>query len=288
MSHFTVLVIGADVEKQLQPFHEFECTGIDDQFVQDVDVTEECRANGLDYYGLDDRTVESEADVDRDGDHKFGFAVVKDGQILKAVNRTNPNKKWDWWQIGGRWSGFLKLKPGADGLLGNPGLLGSRSNSGPGYADQAAKGAIDFDGMRDDAGKKAGARFDSVHAIIAGRDFTSWAQSRENHPGNIDAARAFYNSQPVVQDIANSDILGWFEDLSTFSIPREQFVQKVRDSACATFAVLKDGQWFEKGSMGWWGAVSDEKDADEWNRQFSELVDNLPDDELLTVVDCHI
>ena len=41
MSHFTVLVIGPDPAAQLQPFHEFECTGTDDQYVQDVDITEE-------------------------------------------------------------------------------------------------------------------------------------------------------------------------------------------------------------------------------------------------------
>lgn len=43
MSHFTVLVIGPEPERQLQKFHEFECTGTDDEFVQDLDVTEEYR-----------------------------------------------------------------------------------------------------------------------------------------------------------------------------------------------------------------------------------------------------
>jgi len=43
MSHFTVLVIGDDPERQLAPFHEFECTGTDDQYVQDIDITKEAR-----------------------------------------------------------------------------------------------------------------------------------------------------------------------------------------------------------------------------------------------------
>ena len=41
MSHFVVMVIGEDPEAELAPFHEFECTGLDDQYVQDVDITEE-------------------------------------------------------------------------------------------------------------------------------------------------------------------------------------------------------------------------------------------------------
>lgn len=43
MSHFAVMVFGDDVETQLDPYHEFECTGVDDEFVQDIDKTEELR-----------------------------------------------------------------------------------------------------------------------------------------------------------------------------------------------------------------------------------------------------
>ena len=43
MSHFTVMVIGPDYKGQLQPFHEFECTGEDDQYVQEIDKTDEAR-----------------------------------------------------------------------------------------------------------------------------------------------------------------------------------------------------------------------------------------------------
>lgn len=41
--HYSVLVIGPDVDRQLAPYHEFECTGIDDEFVQTLNVTEEIR-----------------------------------------------------------------------------------------------------------------------------------------------------------------------------------------------------------------------------------------------------
>lgn len=43
MSHFAVIVIGPDFEKQLAPYHEFECTGTVDEYVQSVDETEERR-----------------------------------------------------------------------------------------------------------------------------------------------------------------------------------------------------------------------------------------------------
>jgi len=49
MSHFTVLVIGDDVERALAPFHEFECTGHDDEFVQDLSQLEEAKKEYSEY-----------------------------------------------------------------------------------------------------------------------------------------------------------------------------------------------------------------------------------------------
>lgn len=67
---------------------------------------------------------------------------------------------------------------------------------------------------------------------------------------------------------------------------RESFV--ARRTAPCTFAVLKNGVWYERGDMGWWGIVSDEKDSDAWQREFEKLITNLPEDTLLSVFDCHI
>jgi hypothetical protein len=36
MSHFTVMVIGDNVDEQMAPYHEFECTGDDNEYVQDT------------------------------------------------------------------------------------------------------------------------------------------------------------------------------------------------------------------------------------------------------------
>ena len=62
---------------------------------------------------------------------------------------TNPNSKWDWWTIGGRWSGLLMLKPEAygQGENGHGGVL-NRANSDPKFADSALSKQIDWEGMR--------------------------------------------------------------------------------------------------------------------------------------------
>lgn len=201
MSHFSVIVLsapGEKLEEQLAPFHEFECTGLDNQYVQDVDITEEARKKYAEqtetYYRLLDGTLVPSSDpmffrdptpeeekryvghgivegvyfTSRDwGDgrgyrakvkfkpegaeevevpvshrepfaqwaadwygkkfarqgegldhkeHKFGYVLIKptigaytpgECAVVKVVRRTNPNAKWDWYQVGGRWSGFF-------------------------------------------------------------------------------------------------------------------------------------------------------------------------------------
>jgi hypothetical protein len=267
MSHFTVLVIGEDPEKQLAPFHEFECTGIDDEYVQDIDVTAEALVEGLDYHGLEDRTVTSESEIDKSGPHKYGYAIVQNGELVKAVNRTNPNRKWDWYSLGGRWRGQLKLKTGKE-------------------VDQARKGDVDFWLMRETAAQEAALEYDRFHAVLSGRECPKWDEIRERHGEDIDAARKEYNSHSVIKDMYDARFIFIWDGPEEFLVSREEFMQAARNNAVSTFAVIKDGKWYERGQMGWFGFVSDEKDN--WNEEFFKLLDGLPDDTLLSVYDCHI
>jgi hypothetical protein len=298
MSHFTVLVIGADHEAQLAPYHQFECTGENDEYVQDVDVTQEMNEaiekgesieDALGYYGLEDKIVDDESKVEKVGDecaHKYGYAIVKDGKLIKAVNRTNPNKKWDWYLVGGRWSGLLKLKAGGAGGNGKRSWMNRNDVIEAGYCDQAKKGDIDFDAMRDKAGIEAAEAWDKAYAVHQGQTWEPWKVVGPR-TGYDDAARNFYSGQPAVQALRKV-LDNPFHDIDQYQMPRDEFVQAARDRAIVTFAVVKNSTWYEKGEMGWWGAVSNKKEQTDWNRQFNELLDGLPDDTVLTVVDCHI
>jgi len=59
-------------------------------------------------------------------------------------------------------------------------------------------------------------------------------------------------------------------------------------SELITFAVLKEGQWYERGKMLWWGIVKDGKENDVWETELQKLVEGLPEETLITIVDCHI
>jgi hypothetical protein len=40
--------------------------------------------------------------------------------------------------------------------------------------------------------------------------------------------------------------------------------------------------------MGWWATVTNEIDKKSWNEHFTEMLDSLPKDYWISVIDCHI
>jgi len=299
MSHFTVLVVGEDAEAQLQPYHEFECTGTRDQYVIPVDITADVQeqiddadgslVEGLEYYGLEDKIIDRESEAFRENMNNFeyGYAVVKDGKLIKAVKFTNPNAHWDWYVLGGRWTGCFPLKEGAGGIVGKPGLMTETSKEG--YVDSAQKGDIDFDRARNESGEEARVSWKKAHALIADKAIpVSWDVIRAAHPGNLDMAREVYNTQEAVVAFGSTREFGFFDKVEDFLVTEEEYVSAARARALVTFAVVKGGKWYQKGDMGWWGLVSNEEDQRVWNAKFHEMIAALPDSTILSVYDCHI
>lgn len=294
MSHFTVLVIGDEPERQLQPFHEYECTGTNDEYVQDVDITEQVRAQmsgepdsdkewdkpksqaeALEYFGITEKHLLTEgAPIDREGAHQWHYAIVNaKGELLQAIDRTNPNKKWDWYRLGGRWKGMLLLKNGQE-------------------SDQALVRDIDFRAMRDRAEQKAVELYRYARSLLASvPEPRSWEAIRSEHDGDIAAARKVFHGQEAYR-LAREDkrlLHHAFEGcLEEFWWPESRHVFRARKEAFSTFAVLKDGTWYERGRTGWWGVVHNEQDTDEWLSHFETLVESLAPDTLISIYDCHI
>jgi hypothetical protein len=358
MSHFTVLVVGDNVAEQLQPYHEYECTGVMDQYVVFVDHTEEVTKEFNDPENTETRIKlpsgklvspydemfyrpATQAELDKIGTpigsgiaHGIIFHTeygpgrernvkVKDTTGMEEVevpvseiyddvyayakethgyekhedddrigDVTNPNAKWDWWVVGGRWTGFFKPRNGAEAVLGQSGAFGNQPKEG--YADQLRKGDIDFEGMREDARQKAADKYHEFHMATLGIDppERTWAELREQYKDDIDQAREIHNNHPWIAALRKANLDPMFDCTHDYYCVRrggrDQFIQDAADRVGVTFAVLKDGQWYERGSMGWWGAVADEDDQATWNSKFQELFDSIPDDTMLTVVGCHI
>ena len=148
MSHYSLLVvlpsttpvkyeeIDAAVHANMQPFHQFESTRIVDEHVVEIDLLPNAReayeafkakygddpAYGeftdtlLNFiqYEWSPKLVGDGEEIDRDGEHRYGWVRVnRDGVVTEYIARTNPNAKWDYWRIGGRWTGLLAVPNGA-------------------------------------------------------------------------------------------------------------------------------------------------------------------------------
>lgn len=54
------------------------------------------------------------------------------------------------------------------------------------------------------------------------------------------------------------------------------------------FCLIVDGQWFEKGEMGYWCITTNEKSQDDWGKQFFDIIGKLPEDSEAYNIDFHI
>lgn len=165
--------------------------------------------------------------------------------------------------------------------------------------DQAKKGHVDWEGMIEEKGKIAQENYELIESLFGGKIpkiELSWSElinDKKYERLSIEEKREMYQNQPALVKLnqlrakKKHNILT-FLDLEDFQHSKEEYVAIAKRNAFTTFAVLKNGKWYERGEMGWWGIVSNEKENDDWGQQFSDMVLSLPDNTTLTLVDCHI
>jgi hypothetical protein len=259
--------------------------------------------------------IRSMTEIDRDDAHKYGWILLDArGEVVKVVRRTNPQKRWDWWEVGGRWQNMILLKPGAlpfnmkegaqvskaqqfEALVGltvleaasdvvlSEGVRVSRPVDG--RCDAARVGDIDFALMRHRYAMDAGEHYDQIMAALGGQPLpVDFEEIRKAYPDDLEAARTAYQAQPGFESIRQ--LMGWDGDPSDYACSREEYCQRQRESGFTAFAYLKDGEWHERGRMGMFATVSNEQSETDWHREFNAMLDGLASDTVVSLVDCHI
>jgi len=293
MSHFAVLVIGEDVEEQLQEFDENivvpqyvkytkeelikkEKQDIEDyknglyaEFLKDPEKYKEGIKNDKHIKYLEEDFPKklnwTDEEIYQDAIKFYEPEdMTPDGGVYSTYN---PDSKWDWWTIGGRYRDRLVLKDGAKGEKGytmDPFVGSLYRKPIEGRCDVARKGDVDWDKMH-----LTEEKFDKACRF--------WEMK-------VDGA------EPETEEEENELKWDWYKP----EFYTERYGNKETYAQCiASFtmwAVVKDSKWYEKGSMGFW-ACSDETDEEavDWEKNFYDrFIKDLPDETLLTVVDCHI
>ena len=166
----------------------------------------------------------------------------------------NPNSKWDWWSVGGRYNGLLKATKGEHGEGG----LFTPNRRVVGKYDIAKVADIDF----------------SPNQKAYDKAIRWWEVVVEGSPlKDNEDKKDFFNYYKVEY------LKKKYKNKETYATCQSVF---------STFAVvLPNGKWYERGKMGWWACVSNEED--EWDLKYRErFIDTANPEWILTIVDCHI
>ena len=294
MSHSTVLVIGEDPECMLAPYDEDLKIEPYRQYV-DVDsprdfwLWDSLVEDGLAETAGWPEVIEAANARYADEDDLYFF----DPEIGRAyqLSTYNPKSRWDWYLLGGRWTGYFDLKAGAIGEVGEPGLMTPRAANG--RVDQARKRDIDFDAMRERHAIDARKEIREVLAVLKDQPpLMPWARYRDEWSDDIEKARRAYHAQPALQALRAADRYPFGDPTEEYCLdsvePETAYVYRASRRRSTPFAVLTDEGWAEKGRMGWWGVVHDEKDQTDWSDRVQVLIDAASDDSLFSLYDVHI
>lgn len=186
------------------------------------------------------------------------------GENGEVYSTYNPNSKWDWWSIGGRWLNTLLVKEYVEGIQGDVGLgagalLNKKAPQGYKWTNGAKIKDICFDKMIGDEYEKA-IRFWEL--VVEEQPL----KEGEKQPFNLYKKEYYINRYGTKEHYAEIE--------STFH----------------TWAMVDETGWYEQGSMGWFGLDDSTKESEDlFIEKFQEYIKNPANqDNYMIIVDCHI
>lgn len=258
MSHFIVGVIcknPEDVGKLLAPYNEelkveSYIGRTREQMIEDgKDFKRHCQEESresIEGYMIPYLTAKTDEDfynLQKQDDYEYD----ENGNELTTYN---PNSKWDWYSIGGRWSCELKIRITEENGLGE---YAESDQDEFVYGDVAKIKDIDF----------------SLDAEKYDECYEWWKNNVEALDKEWDS---FYKKEYYTER---------YEDAEEYA---------TRNASFTTFAlVTPDGEWHECGEMGWFGCSSETpEEARTWDEQYMSFIENVDPEYYFVMVDCHI
>jgi len=331
MSHFTVLVTGdeyEDAEAMLAQFQENNMGDCPAEYLEFEDETKEVqdgyvngtigviRAPDGSIYSRSDKMFQQKIGNTRNSFHQVypeGYEEVDipnreyfdteaeyawDCHGLKWNEEHegygylhNPNTQWDWYSLGGRWTGALRLKPevviareadalpaGQEVADGRPGIM-TAPNTRIERADTCLVSQLDIEWHKEDARRAAGETWDAWNnpdrPANPGRD--GWGRLSEKERQEIMDYERKHGLFFLTQD--DQDRLE--------SNTREAYLELFGAPKAITYAFIDlEGKWNERAHMGWFGVTWDENT--DFDVEFWRWIESLPDDTRVWCFDCHI
>ncbi len=281
MSHYTVLVVGKNPEELLEPYNEN--MEVDKYEIGVVEISElrTFHNHYKEKYPEDKNLnlIKMYEKYGEDWNNKIWEVKKTDfgENIFIEYSTNNPLAKWDWYQLGGRWSDFFTLKDG------------STENT-------CLKKDVDINIMLNNKKKDYSEEWEIVNEAVQGmkleKSWKSYLEDYRKETITIDEAREEFNNQPIVRVFErlkqNTPSIGYFKDISDFLITKEKYIDLNSKLSITTHSILNKEDWIEKGSMGWFGISSDTVSDEDWAEIFFKYFNSIEDKETISIYDCHI
>lgn len=222
----------------------------------------------------------------------------------------NPNAKWDWWVIGGRWKGFFPVRPGIEPRVGESGAF--RNDARPGRSDIVRVQELDLDTIARETRESAERFFLDYRWYVdhpngpppPGQEdnkLFEWdTRDRALHLGLLRVEQG-----PAQARDAGERAISWsgknldpkderlrWTDIATVFDDKDEFLRRYIDcfNPIASYAALDADGWHAPGEMGWFGCSdATPESVVQFKKTFVErfIRSALPTDTLVGV-DCHI
>jgi hypothetical protein len=193
VSHSSVLVVGEDPEKMLAPY--------DDNITVEPYRKYEKHEKPAEHWCFSSLDLAPDVDwptfVAAFNEQGDGEDLLYDAEQDRVYEMTtyNPLSRHDWYVLGGRWTGYWRVRPRrAAGAVGEPGLMTAPADEG--WVDQARKCDIDFEATRQHREMAAREQIRHVLSVLDGQlPLTPWSAYRDSRH-DIEDARREYRAQP--------------------------------------------------------------------------------------------
>ena len=204
---------------------------------------------------------------------------------------TNPNSKWDWYSLGGRWTGALRLKPdivkmreadalpaGAEVADGRPGIM-TAPNTEIERADTCLVSQIDIEWHKNDARQSAQDMWDAWHN-----------PDRPENPGEEGWGRLTEDERQKIMEYEREHGIFFLtnDDADRLnSNTREGYAEMFGAPRAMAYGFIDlEGKWNERAEMGWWGVEYNENT--DFDVEFWRWIESLPEDTRVWMFDCHV
>lgn len=187
---------------------------------------------------------------------------------------TNPNSKWDWYSVGGRWSGKLITK-----INGNE--------------DTELSQNIDWQAMFDNEKRIRKNELNEFRRLynecqdalsnVEEDKYNDWVSRN-------DKVKEILSPEQYVKASYAFEKMDWFMwGLDNVEKLLNSTEEEYSQPKGLSYAFIDfDGNWNQKGEMGWFGCDDPDKATVAYDAEWWSFVQNLPDGNRVYVVDCHI